>query len=76
MLVDLYEMNYSVSPGGVDCWEMDIRTGIGHSSNVSDFKTAGEAVNYLLDKYPDTTIELTLKSLKAYEKETNVISRK
>lgn len=69
MIVDLYEMRYSDSPGGVDCWEMDIRLGLGHSANISDFKTAGDAVNYILDKYPGVRIELAITSLQAYERE-------
>ena len=66
--VDIYEMNYSCSPGGVDCWEVTIQR-YGSSSTVSDFKTAGEALNWVLDKYPAEMLELTVSSLPAYEKE-------
>ena len=65
-------MNYAVSPGGTDCWEMNIRLGLGHSSNVSDFRSAGEAVDWLLDTYPGVPLELNITSLLTYEKETNV----
>ena len=64
-------MNYSVSPGGKDCWEMDVRTGLGHSSNFSDFKSAGAAVDFILDKYPGVPLELNITSLQAYEREIN-----
>ena len=37
--VAIYEMEYSCSPGGVDCWEATIN-GYGTSSTASDFKTA------------------------------------
>ena len=61
-------MNYSCSPGGVDCWEATIN-GYGTSTTCSDFKTAGEALNWVLDRYPDEMLELTVVSYPAYEKE-------
>ena len=66
--VAIYEMNYSCSPGGVDCWEATIN-GYGTSTTGSDFKTAGEALNWVLDRYPDEMLELTVVSYPAYEKE-------
>jgi len=36
---------------------------------VSDFDTAGQALNWVVDQYPDKMIELTVTSLPAYEKE-------
>ena len=66
--VAIYEMEYSCSPGGIDCWEATIN-GYGTSSTASDFKTAGEALNWVLDRYPDEMLELTVVSLPAYEKE-------
>ena len=66
--IDIYEMNYSVSPGGIDCWEATIN-GYGTSTTASDFKTAGDALNYVIDKYPDEMLELNVMSLPAYVKE-------
>jgi hypothetical protein len=66
--VAIYEMNYAVSPGGIDCWEATIN-GYGTSSTASDFKTAGEALNWVLDRHPDEMLELTVVSQTAYEKE-------
>jgi hypothetical protein len=66
--VAIYEMEYSCSPGGVDCWEATIN-GYGTSSTASDFKTAGEALQWVLDRYPDEMLELTVVSIPAYEKE-------
>ena len=66
--VAIYEMEYSCSPGGVDCWEATIN-GYGTSSTASDFNTAGEALQWVLDRYPDEMLELTVVSLPAYEKE-------
>ena len=66
--VAIYEMEYSCSPGGVDCWEATIK-GYGYSSNASDFKTAGEALNWVLDRYPERLLELTVISQSYYQKE-------
>ena len=66
--IEIYEMNYALSPGGVDCWEVTVRKGY-DSICSSDFKTAGHALNYVLDKYPGEMLELTVTSFKAYEKE-------
>jgi hypothetical protein len=65
--IELYEMNYSVSPGGIDCWEATIQ-GYGNSTTISDFISAGDALNYVIDKYPDKMLELTVTTLQAYEK--------
>jgi hypothetical protein len=65
--IEIYEMNYACSPGGVDCWEATIQ-GYGTSTTVSDFKTAGDALNYVIDKYPNDLLELKVTSLPAYEK--------
>jgi len=62
---EIYEMEYSVSPGGIDCWEITIRH-YGASENYSDFKSAGEAVNFLLDKYPGRKMNIDITSLGAY----------
>ena len=54
----IYEMEYSCSPGGEDCWEIDV-----NNYCYSDFKTAGDAVKFLLDKYPYKELQLTVQSL-------------
>ena len=66
--IEIYEMNYACSPGGVDCWEATIQ-GYGTSTTLSDFKTAGDALNYVLDKYPNQELDLNVKSLNWYFKE-------
>ena len=66
--IEIYEMNYACSPGGVDCWEATIQ-GYGTSTTVSDFKAAGDALNYVIDKYPDQMLELNVTTYKAYDKE-------
>lgn len=64
--VDIYEMDYSVSPGGINCWEMDVRYKLGHSSNYTDFPTAGHAINQLMRDYPGEDFVINLTSLDAY----------
>jgi hypothetical protein len=61
----IYEMEYSVSPGGIDCWEITIQH-YGASENYSEFETAGDAVNFLLNKYPGREMNLDITSLAAY----------
>jgi hypothetical protein len=68
MKARIFEMEYSVSPGGIDCWELEINEGLGHSSNHTDFDTAGDALNYLIRMYPDVQHEVDIISLAAYYK--------
>lgn len=68
MKARIFEMEYSVSPGGIDCWELEINEALGHSSNYTDFKTAGDALNYLINLYPDQEHEVDITSLEAYNK--------
>ena len=62
--VEIYEMDYSVSPGGVNCWEMTIG-----NKCYSDFKTPGHALDHLLIMYPDSSFNLSVLSLGNYFKE-------
>jgi len=71
MEIEIYEMEYSCSPGGVDCWEMTIRE-YGYSTNYSDYKTAGEALNHLLSLYPDADLNVNVTSLAYYHKTMEV----
>lgn len=59
--VEIYEMNYACSPGGVDTWEMTIG-----NKCYSDFKTAGHALDHLLIMYPDSEFDLRVTSLANY----------
>ena len=67
-LAEIYEVEYSVSPGGKDCWEMEVRTGIGQHKNYGEYRTAGEALNHLLSLYGDEQITINVTSLNAYNK--------
>lgn len=66
MKVAIYEMEYSCSPGGIDCWEADVYTGLGHSSNYTEYKTAGEALDHIISIYPGIELEVDVISLAAY----------
>ena len=56
--VEIYEMEYSVSPGGIDCWEMTI-----NNKCYSGFKTAGHALDHLLIMHPSIAYCISLRSL-------------
>jgi hypothetical protein len=68
--IQIYEMDYSVSPGGVNCWEATIATvdGYGESKCYSNFRTAGHALDHMLSIYPDKELNVNVKSLAAYYK--------
>lgn len=68
MRARIFEMEYSVSPGGIDCWELEVNEGLGHSSNYTDFKTAGQALDYLISLYPEQQHEVDIIGLVAYHK--------
>ena len=61
-------MEYSCSPGGIDCWEIEVKESLGYTTNYTDFKTAGDALNYLINLYPDQYINVDITSLIAYHK--------
>lgn len=68
MNVELFEINYSCSPGGIDCWEATAYTSLGRSTVYSDYKTAGDAINDLLSKYPGEKFDVEIVSLNHYNK--------
>ena len=65
--IEIYEMDYSVSPGGVNCWEANVQ-GYGESKCYSDFKSAGEALNHMLLVYPEQELNVNVMSLDTYFK--------
>ena len=62
---DIYEVEYSCSPGGVDCWEINVQ-GYGSSKCYSDFTSAGEALEFLIQTYPLEILEVNVQSLAQY----------
>jgi hypothetical protein len=67
MEIDIFEIEYSVSPGGVDCWEAEVRE-YGETKNYSEYKTAGDALNHMLSLYGDKELNINVISLEAYAK--------
>ena len=65
--IEIYEVDYSVSPGGVNCWEANVQ-GYGESKCYSDFKSAGEALNHMLLVYPEQELNVNVMSLATYFK--------
>ena len=67
LMVDVYEIEYSCSPGGIDKWEISVYS---ENDDVAqhyfDFDTAGAAVEFVLDKYPTSEIQFIVKSLEWY----------
>jgi hypothetical protein len=70
----IFEMEYSVSPGGKDCWELEVGNGTACSTNYGEFKSAGKALDYLITKYPDEELNVDIVSLKAYNKSMGEIN--
>jgi hypothetical protein len=64
---EIYEVEYSCSPGGIDCWEINLQD-IGRSQCYSDFLTAGEALDYLVKLYPTAPLVVSVQSLAYYHK--------
>jgi hypothetical protein len=71
MKVDIYEIEYSVSPGGIDCWAVEAYS----SSSVKSigykdgFATAGDALDFVVKLFPEDLIEATIKSNTWFQKE-------
>lgn len=60
MRITIYEINYSVSPGGVDTWAV-----VSEEANWYEegFSSAGQALECALNLYPDQALEVEVKSL-------------
>jgi hypothetical protein len=64
--LNIYEMEYSCSPGGIDKWEIEERDGDFFQGN---FDTAEDAISYALLKFDGEELNLNIKSLKWYHKQ-------
>ena len=62
--LDIYEVEYSCSPGGVDKWEIQEREG---DFFQGDFDTAGNAISYALLKFDGEELNFNIKSLKTLQ---------
>jgi hypothetical protein len=72
MNIEMYEIEYSCSPGGEDMWVVDVMDSIGHST-YKEFYSPSSALKWLLAKYPDKELNLTIRSLAWYHKEMSVL---
>lgn len=66
MKVQIYEVEYSVSPGGEDAWGVNIlgpQGGYLVGIEVLRFDNAGQALNKILSLYPEHKLEVEVKSL-------------
>lgn len=64
--LDIYEMEYSVSPGGVDKWEIQERGG---EFFQGDFDTAEDAISFALLEFEGQELNLNIKNVQAVHSE-------
>ena len=71
--VEIFEVNYSVSPGGIDQWEMIVHLprplkGINKKETAyfSEFDTLNDALEFLMKHYPTRELSVSIKSLEWY----------
>ena len=67
MRVEIYE-NESVSSGSNNTWEMDVHVKLGHTSNYSDYKTAGHAIDHLVSLYSEERLDVVIYTLANHNK--------
>ena len=69
--INIYEVEYSCSPGGVDKWEVEEE---GSDDLLGSFDTAEEAISYALIDFKGQELNLNIKSLEWYhaQEEVNV----
>jgi hypothetical protein len=69
--LDIYEVEYSCSPGGVDKWEIQEREG---DFFQGDFDTAENAISYALLKFDGEELNFNIKSLESmrFEEKNNI----
>jgi hypothetical protein len=68
MNAELYEIDYSVSPGGINMWALDIKHSLGNSS-YSEFRTPAQALNWLIKRYPESEFDLNIRTLGWYNRQ-------
>jgi hypothetical protein len=60
-VLEICEIEYSCSPGGVDKWEVS-----GENFFAGDFNTAEDAISHVLMLFGDQELKLNVKSLAWY----------
>ena len=67
--INIYEVEYSCSPGGVDKWEVEEE---GNDDLLGSFDTAEEAISYALMDFKGQELNLNIKSLEWYHAQEEV----
>jgi len=67
--INIYEVEYSCSPGGVDKWEIEEE---GSDDLLGSFDTAEEAISYALMDFNGQELNLNIKSLEWYHAQEEV----
>jgi hypothetical protein len=67
--INIYEVEYSCSPGGVDCWELEEN---GTDFFQGGFDTAEDAISFALLKFNGVELNINIKSLKWYHSQEEV----
>jgi hypothetical protein len=67
--INIYEVEYSCSPGGVDKWEVEEE---GSDNLLGSFDTAEEAISYALMDFKGQELNLNIKSLEWYHAQEEV----
>lgn len=67
--INIYEVEYSCSPGGVDKWEMEE---VDSDYFKGGFDTAEEAISYVLMDFKGQELNLNIKSLEWYHAQEEV----
>jgi len=67
--INIYEVEYSCSPGGVDKWEIEEE---GSDDLLGSFDTAEEAISYALMDFKGQELNLNIKSLEWYHAQEEV----
>jgi hypothetical protein len=75
MKANLYEIDYSVSPGGINMWGLDVYVSLGNSS-YCEFDTPAQALKWLINKYPKTEFDINVQTLGSYEEKMSVADGK
>ena len=67
--INIYEVEYSCSPAGVDCWELEEN---GTDFFQGGFDTAEDAISFALLKFDGVELYINIKSLKWYHSQEEV----
>ena len=67
--INIYEVEYSCSPGGIDKWEIEEE---GSDNLLGSFDTAEEAISYALIDFKGQELNLNIKSLEWYHAQEEV----